>query len=36
MVSCDGRVIGAGRAGAMTRRIIAAFHERTTKEGVRI
>ncbi len=34
MVSCDGRVIGDGQPGALTNRIIAAFRERTSHDGV--
>jgi branched-chain amino acid aminotransferase len=32
----DGRVIGDGRPGAVTQRLLAAFRQRVTREGVRI
>jgi branched-chain amino acid aminotransferase len=32
----DGRVIGDGRPGPVTRRLLAAFRQRVTREGVRI
>jgi branched-chain amino acid aminotransferase len=35
MVTCDGRVIGNGKPGALTERIIAAFHARTERDGVK-
>lgn len=35
MVTCDGRKIRDGRPGPMTMRIIAAFRERTTRDGVK-
>lgn len=34
MISCDGRLIGDGRPGPLTHRIIAAFRERTPHDGV--
>ena len=36
MISCDNRVIGDGKPGAMTARIIAAFRKITTVDGVRV
>ena len=35
MISCDGRKIGSGEPGPLTNRIIAAFRERTSHDGVR-
>ncbi len=34
MVSCDGRQLGEGKPGPLTNRIIAAFRERTSHDGV--
>ena len=34
MVTCDGRTIGTGRQGELTRRIISEFRAKTTIEGV--
>lgn len=36
MVQCDGRQIGNGAPGSLTLRIIAAFRERTTRDGVKV
>lgn len=36
MVRCDGRLIGTGRPGAITGRIIASFRGLTTRDGVRV
>ncbi len=36
VVKLDGRVIGDGKPGVVTRKIIAAFRELTTREGVAI
>jgi branched-chain amino acid aminotransferase len=36
MVRCDGRGIGNGEPGPVTRRIIAAFRERTTRDGTKV
>jgi branched-chain amino acid aminotransferase len=36
MVKCDGRPIGSGRPGPVTARIISAFRELTTTDGIRI
>ena len=36
MISCDARQIGDGKPGTLTARIIDAFRERTTVEGIRI
>lgn len=36
MVRCDGRVIGDGKPGVMTQKIIAAFRETTKTAGVRV
>ncbi|HZP84493.1 MAG TPA: branched-chain-amino-acid transaminase [Chthonomonadaceae bacterium] len=36
MVVCDGRSIGNGKPGPLTARIIAAFRERTDRDGVKV
>jgi branched-chain amino acid aminotransferase len=36
MVTCDGRIIGEGRPGAMTARLMEAFDRITVKDGVAV
>ena len=35
VVKVDGRVIGDGRPGALTKKLMASFHAMTTKDGVK-
>jgi branched-chain amino acid aminotransferase len=36
VISLDGREIGSGRPGPITQRIVADFHQRVTREGIKI
>lgn len=35
IVKVDGRVIGSGKPGTVTNKLLAAFHEVTRKDGVK-
>jgi branched-chain amino acid aminotransferase len=36
VVKLDGRVIGTGKPGPITQKLLAEFRQRVTREGVRI